>query len=83
VEFPEALVLHLMLSGSVTFITLGSGSAAFTRPNTPKIEAAEAAINILRSNRVRVMMFSLLDYFIRDAAAPHLYSVREIDAELL
>src|SRR5580704_4850043 len=67
VELPEALVVHLRSAGRLTFITFGSGSAAFTRPNSPNMEAAEAAINALRSNRVRVMSVSLT-YFLRPAA---------------
>src|SRR5260221_12828198 len=56
VELPDGLVVHLRFAGSVYASALGSGSAAFTRPNIPNMEAAEAAINRLRSNRVRVII---------------------------
>jgi hypothetical protein len=60
VELPDGLVVHLMFAGSVYANAFGSGSAAFTRPNNPKKDAAEAAIKTLRSNRVRVMSVSFL-----------------------
>src|SRR6266436_3766878 len=58
-ELPEALVFHLRSLGSATFITLGSGSAAFTSPSTPNMAAAAPAIQSFPST-VRVMSVSLL-----------------------
>ena len=64
---------------------LGSGSAALTRPNMPNMEAAEAATNTMRNNRVRVMISLLAGNYCIGRSAPGrtLSLVREVDAELL